>query len=40
MKIIKDVFQKLVSIDTIPMSIETLISTEGIPVFCQVFEKP
>jgi len=40
MKIIKEFFQKMVSIDTTPMSIDTLISTERIPVFCQVFEKP
>jgi len=33
MKIIKDVFHAMVSIDT-------LISAEGISDFCQVFEKP
>jgi len=40
MKIIKDVFHAMVSIDTTPMSIDTLISAEGISIFSQVFEKP
>jgi len=39
-KILKDVFQKLVSIDTTPVSIDTLIAAKGILVFYQVFEKP
>jgi len=39
-KIIKDIFHAMVSIDTTPMFIDTLISEEGISVFCQVFEKP
>jgi len=40
LKIIKDVFHAIVSIDTTPLSIDTLISTERIFYFCQVFEKP
>jgi len=39
-KIVKDVFQKMVSIDTTPVSIDTLIAAKGILVYCQVFEKP
>jgi len=40
MKILNNVFQKLVSIDTTPISIDTLIAAKGILVFYQVFEKP
>jgi len=40
MKIIKDVFHAMVSIDTTPMSIDTRISADGISDFCKVFEKP
>jgi len=39
-KILKDVFQKMVSIDTTPVSIDTLIAAKGILIYCQVFEKP
>jgi len=39
-KILKDVFQKLVSIDTTLVLIDTLIAVKGILVFYQVFEKP
>jgi len=40
MKILKDLFQKLVSIDTTPVSIDNLIAAKRILVFYQVFEKP
>jgi len=39
MKILKDVFQKLMSIDTTPVSVDTRIAAKGILVFYQVFEK-